>query len=299
MKESIGNTKPGDTLGIDLSKTYGFGFDDYDPARLPALPEEEQKKWYSKYYYAGRPELTEEQKKVFAKGDTMDPKNALLPGSYDLLTKEEEIENDLGYCLLENGVGYGSAHAVMEGINIEMFEWYKNLRMVDKLSYMIWYPGSHFSEIGGATVEDVGFGTSDFLNMSRLDPDMLGFTVHPAEADPRFVCIMGGNAVIKNREYAEIRPLAISLFHYVRALDDGSLDFRTHFFMGGWIIDGALVRIQKLDPDVCLEVTRQMCSHCNYERRNVQTFLPELYARKEEFDLSAAEKMQADMMLIK
>lgn len=294
-----GTAKMYDNLGIDLSRVYGFGFDDYDTARLPELSEEDKKKWYSKFYYAGRPELPESLTKLFAKGNMMDPKDAVLPGSYDLLTQEGENDDDLGYCLLENGVGYGSTHNAMNGVNMEMFEWYKKLRMVDQLSYMIWYPGSHFSELKGITIEDVGFGTNDFHMVSRLDPEMLGFTVHPAEKDPRFMCILGANAVIKNRDYPEIRPLAISLFHYVRALDDGSLDFRTHFFTGGMIIDGELIRMQKLDPDVCLEITRQMCSHCCYERCNVETFLPELYARKDEFDLSAAEKMQSDMMIIK
>ena len=83
-----------DNLGIDLSRTYGFGFDDYDTARLPKLPEEDQQKWYSKFYYQGRPVLSEQLKSLFAKGNTMDPKNALLPGSFDLLAKQPEIEND-------------------------------------------------------------------------------------------------------------------------------------------------------------------------------------------------------------
>lgn len=288
-----------DNLGIDPSKNYGFGFDSYDTARLPELTEENRKKWYSKFYYSGRPELTDAQKSLFAKGNTMDPKNALLPGSYDLLAQKESFENDLGYCLLENGVGYGSTHTAMTGVSMEMFEWYKKLRMVDQLSYMIWYPGSHYSELKGITVEDIGFGFSDFFMISLLTPDMLGFTANPAEMDPRFACIMGANTVIKNRVHPEIRPLASALFHYVRTLEDGSLDFRTHFFMGGMIIDGQLVRIQKIDLEVCLEITRQMCSHCCYERGNVKNFLPELYARKDEFDLSAAEKIQADMRIIK
>lgn len=288
-----------DNLGIDLSKVYGFGFDDYDTARLPELSGEEKAKWYSKFYYEGRPELSEQQRRIFAKGNTMNPKDALLPGSYDLLTKPSESEHDLGYCLLENGVGYGSTHTAMTGVNMEMFAWYKKLRMVDQLSYKIWYPGSHFSELRGITIEDVGFGNCDFHMLSLLDPEMLGFSVSPSEADPRFMCIMGANTVIKNRDYPEIKPLASALFHYVRALEDGSLDFRTHFFMGGMIIDGELVRIQKIDPDVCLEIARQMCSHCCYERGNVKNFLPALFERREEFDLSAAEQMQADMKIIK
>lgn len=288
-----------DNLGIDLSRTYGFGFDDYDTARLPELSEEDRKKWYSKFYYQGRPVLSEQQKRLFAKGNTMDPKNALLPGAFDLLAQQEEIENDLGYCLLDNGVGYGSAHAVMHGVTMEKFEWYKNLRMVDQLSYQIWYPGSHYSELNGIAIEDIGFGNCNFHMLSLLDPEMLGFTLKPSEADPRFACLMGANSVIKNRDYPEIRPIASALFHYVRTMEDGSLDFRTHFFMGGMIVDGTLVRIQKIDPDVCLEITRQMLSHCCHERVNVENVLPELYERRAEFDISKAATMQADMRIIR
>ena len=288
-----------ETLGIDLSKSYGFDFDHYDIAKLPELTEEEKNKWYSKFYYQGRPDLPEELKKVFAKDNPMDPKNALLPGSFDLLAQQDEITEDIGYSLLENGVGYGSVHATMDGINLEMFGWYRTLRMVDQLSYKIWYPGAHYSELRGTTIENIGFGNSDFLTVSRLDPEMLGFTVRPSEADPRFTFIMGGNAVMKNRDYPEIKPISSALFHYVRTLEDGSLDFRTHFFIGGMIADGKLIRLQHIDPEVCLEIARRMCSHCIYERKNVQNVLPEIYERRAEFDLSAAEKMQGDLRKIR
>ena len=64
-------------------------------------------------------------------------------------------------------------------------------------------------------------------------------------------------------------------------------------------MDGELVRIQKIDPDVCLEITRQMLSHCCHERVNVENVLPELYERRAEFDISAAETMQADMRIMR
>lgn len=274
-----------DTLGIDLTKSYGFDFDNYDTSKLPELPEEEKKKWYSKYYYQGRPELPEDVTKIFARGNMMDPKHAMLPGTYDQLTQKYENENDIGYCLLRNGVGYGSTRTLVKGVNVEMFEWYRKLRLVDKLSYKIWYPGAHESEVGGKITEDVGFGVSNFLMLSTLEPKMLGITMVPEETDKNFAFIIGANAVIKNRDNPEIRPLASALFHYVRKTEDGSLDFRTHFLMGGMIIEGRLIRMQRIEPDICLEITRRMCSHCFYERSNMQNFLPELYDRREEFTL--------------
>ena len=81
---------------------------------------------------------------------------ALLPGDLDSLTEPGHIEGDLGYCLLPNGAGYGSVFCALPEVTLDMYKWYKQLRMVDKLSYKIWYPGSHISEINGVTVEDDG-----------------------------------------------------------------------------------------------------------------------------------------------
>lgn len=81
---------------------------------------------------------------------------ALLPGDLDSLTEPGHIGGDLGHCLLPNGAGYGSVFCALPEVTLDMYKWYKQLRMVDKLSYKIWYPGSHISEINGVTVEDVG-----------------------------------------------------------------------------------------------------------------------------------------------
>ena len=279
-----------DDLGIDLQKSYGFGFDDeYDVSRLPALDEADRNKWYSKFYYAGRTEPDAETKKLFAPGRTMDPACALLPGSFDRLLQRpnDDDEGDLGYCLLPNGVAYGSTHTLMRGITPEMFSWYKTLRMIDRLSYQIWYPGAHHTEVDGNTIEDVGFGRCVLHFLRANNWQNLGFPCPPAEADPQFGFMIGAGSANQNLDHPEIRPMAASLFHYVRVLPEG-LDFRTHFFIGGMCLDGELVCVQHIQPEVALEIARRMVSHCCYERVSVQTFLPELYEKMKDADLSAA-----------
>ena len=275
-----------DDLGIDLQKSYGFGFDaDYDLRRLPPLDECDREKWYAKFYYEGRGELPEETKKHFAPGNPMDAACALLPGDCDRLTQRRDDAGDLGYCLLPDGVGYGSTHTLMRGVTPEMFDWYKRLRLTDRLSYQIWYPGAHYSELGGVTVEDVGFGRSRLHFLSPNSPENLGFTRHPTETDGEFCFLIGGNTVSENLEHPEVRPYVSSLFHYVRLLPEG-LDFRTHFYIGALCADGKLVRVQRLAPEVCLEMARRMVSHCCYERSRVETFLPELYERMKDVPLA-------------
>ncbi len=127
---------------------------------------------------------------------------ALLPGDLDSLTEPGHIEGDLGHCLLPNGAGYGSVFCALPEVTLDMYKWYKQLRMVDKLSYKIWYPGSHISEINGVTVEDVGFGPETFHVEPGLDWKALGFTCNPRERDPQFAGLIGGNSWIENLDPA-------------------------------------------------------------------------------------------------
>ncbi len=288
-----------DDLGIDLNKSYGMDFDAYDVSKLPKLSETDEKKWYSKFYYQGRAKLSRQTTQIIQPGVCMDPAKAVLPGDVDRLTLPGEIEGDLGYCLLPNGVGYGSTHTPMVGISLEMYDWYKRLRMVDELSYKIWYPGSHATELNGVTVEDVGFGISHFYSLGPCDAYNLGFTVLPSQADRDFLCIIGSNSVMTSVEDNGVRPYAASLFHYVRALPGGGLDFRTHFYIGAFCVEGKLVKVQNIEPTILLEMTRRMASHCLYERGHVADFLPELYEKMKDADLSGVDSANSDMAILR
>ncbi len=270
-----------------LALDAGFDFDKYDRSKLPELPAEEREKWYAKFYYQGRSEVPEAERRLFARGNTMDPARALIPGkNIDLLLEPGHIEGDLGYCMLETGVGYGSSCTALETVPFEMFDWYKKLKVVDDLAYKIWYPGSHVSELGGISIEDVGLG------MERIDPDSpcnlqnLGLSRSPEQADPDFAALIGGNgwaSPVEGRSGAS--PRALSLFHYVRRLPGGGCEFRTHFYVGAFCKNGALVQMESYEPETVLEIARRMLSHCIYERSNLPSFLPEMYEKMKEMPL--------------
>lgn len=271
MKESI--------LHIDLSR--GRDFDHYDTDSLPALFDEDQNKWYAKFYYQGRIEVTEAEQRLFMPGHMMDVKYAVIPGkNMDLLLEPGHVKGDLGYCLLENGVGYGSTCTILETVPFEYFAWYKKLKVVDDLAYKIWYPGSHVSEKGGISVEDIGLGVERIDTESPNNVQNLGFSQTPAEVDKDFLALLGGNGWVSLLDNPENRPpRALSLFHYVRRLANGGSEFRTHFYLGAFCENGKLVKKENYEPTALLELTRRMLSHCIYERNNLAAFLPELYER--------------------
>jgi len=254
-------------------------YDNYDVNKLPPLSEEENKLWYSKYYYKGREELPEEIRKTFAVGNLLDVKEVLLLEKYELLTRSDYNEADFGYCLMENGCAYGATRSKLPNISYEMLEWFKSKCFTERIFYAMWYPGSHISEFDGNTIEDLGFGIEELERLGGLTWQDLGFNQNPADIDPSFLAIRGGNTYAHMQAHPEITPRAITLFHYVRKLDNGGIEFITHFYIGMHIINGKIVKKQSIEPQTALEIARRMVSHCAYERENLNSFLPELYER--------------------
>ena len=274
-----------ETLGINLETLSSMGqmdYDNYDPADLPALSPEEDKLWYSKFYYKGREELAPELAAKVAPGNSMNPENAIIPGkNIDLLTGPGHIESDFGYCLLPGGGGYGAGYCELPEITMEMYKWYRDFRMAssNRLSYAIWYPGSHYSEFDGKTLEDVGLGLEHFEMAELLNSEKLGFTQKPAQVDPMYAGMIANSSWIKNHDYPELTPRAITLVHYIKNMKCGGIEFITHIYMGMHCINKKMVPVQNIDPKLLLELTRKMIHHCVYERANLNSFLPELYEK--------------------
>ena len=279
-----------------------FDFDDYDPTKLPPLSAEDQKKWYAKYYLRGRVNIPEEVKRLCKVGCTMCSDKALVPGkNIDNIMEPEVIRDAQGYCELDNGVGYGFVRTELPTISFELFSWYKKVRLKDDLLYKIWYPGAHISENGGKIIEDVGLGpeqiefagesnitegggTVDTKSFLKMIQNAIGLSRSPLKVDPSFIMMIGGNGYMYALDdiIEKKNPRALTLFHYVCKLPNGGCEFRTFFYVGAFCIDGELVRTERYEPGVALEISRRMLSHCIYERNNLPTFLPELYAEWQE-----------------
>lgn len=269
-----------------MLQEIGMDFDNYDVSLLPELSEDAKEKWYAKFYYQGRAEVSAEECALFAKGRLMDSAKALIPGiNMDALMEPGHITGDLGYCLLDNGVGYGSACTALDEVTFEMFDWYRKLKEKDDLAYKIWYPGSHISEwsgIGVNSIEDVGYGLECITGESPCTPENLGLSCQPAEKDPDFIALLAGNGWVSRVNNPDNLPIrGMCLFHYVRRLPSGGTEFRTHFYIDAFCKNGHLIKIGGHEPEFTLEMARRMLSHCIYERNNLRYFLPEMYHKME------------------
>ncbi len=274
-----------DTLGIQLSvHRSNFDLDKYDLSQLPKLPPEMEEEWYSKYYYMGRKES--EAAKLIR---PMDPACALMPGDVDRWTKPEIDDTELGYCILPNGCGYCAADTVLPSVSFEMFRWYRQLRTFDELAFMIWYPGSHISDKEGACVEDLGFGDCHCDVDHPVKIADFGFSAPPEELDPKFIGLVGGGGWAHNLKYPEVQPYYITTVHYVREYGDNGIEFRTRGYIGMRPEDGKAVVLQdNIEPNILMEMCRQLTGHYVYERETMEQFLPEVYEKMKDIDMSKA-----------
>lgn len=265
-----------DTSKIDLQ--VGIDFDNYDVSQLPKLSEKEEKHDYSRFYYQGRCCVPEEELVSVAPGNPMDPTLAVIPENMEKILTTERYRVTNGYCVLDNGIGYGCSTTYLSNVTLEMFEWYKKWKVGGDLRYKIWYPGSHIRESATCACEDIGCGPELFQTVSPVNWQEIGFKHDPRDIDPAFAGIFGGNAVIrKDKEGPEDKPSrAMSMLHYVIKEGTG-IRFLTNFYIGGHLKGGLLVKQHDLDHDLCLELTRRMTHHALYERRNMNVFLPEVF----------------------
>jgi len=265
-------------LGVDLNRKYGMDFDNYDASKLPKLPSEEEAKWFSKFYYRGRAELPADRTALFAPGNTIDPSEAITPDKLYLLMDENHPIKE-GYCLLPNGAGYCYTTIRLTNITYEMVAYYMRLIDIEPLAYKIWYPGSHVSHHNNTITEDVGFGVEWFQMKGFITPEDAGLPADPSKKDPKFRALRARNMLLTPTDKSlGLEPRAMTLFHYVRELENGDLEFKTVVYKGMYIENGGGVMVQPdIDGAVALEAARQMLAHCIYERYNMIQFLPELY----------------------
>jgi len=123
------------------------------------------------------------------------------------------------------GKGSLQENILISNISYEMLEWFKSKCFTERIFYAMWYPGSHISEYDGNTIEDLGFGIEELERLGALTWQDLGFAQNPADIDPSFLAIRGGNTYAHMQDHPEVTPRAITLFHYVRKLDNGGIEF--------------------------------------------------------------------------
>ncbi len=136
-----------------------------------------------------------------------------------------------GYCILSNGVGFGTATTLMPGCTAEiMTHFIHHFNPPEDLYYKAWFPGGHIRHYADMAVEDVGFGMVQLRFIEGLNGDSIGMP-NPPIHDHGNIGITGANILCQPLHQPDAEPLYITELCYYRLIPEG-YEQRVTFWVG-------------------------------------------------------------------
>ena len=261
----------------------------------PLTPEEEALP-YAKYYHRQAAQPDPHRIALLNQGP-LDPARATpLHDLNRLLTRLDAPDDEIGYCVLPDGVGYVGMSAFYPDCTVEMFRWWFAWHPLNNLRYRIWCPRCHGGiavcaldrekildpnvaledKIAGVdhfVMEDIGGGMSDIV-ISFKKPEEIGFD--RALLEKSGVTVIGGYGLTEPREgpVGKVPAVMIHLFHP----ENGGVRQRTRFYMGCRINRGVPMCVLPKGVKVPIEAPMGLAYHNVEEFSNLGSFLPQIYA---------------------
>lgn len=256
----------------------------------PELTAEEKNSPYAKYYEMPITPIPEEKLKILQSGP-MDPKDALKVEDRNKLFDPGYFDQEVGYCVMENGTGYLANLTKLPGVTAQMFEWWFAWHGLEDMRYRIWDPEDHFyarqqmpekvldpnvpmREKTWGTVhvvrEDIGAGPDDLILNFQYPKDM-GYDQDKigTEACGALMCANGHGP--KPGE-----GVAAIMTHMVRDIE-GGVELRSRFWIGYGLMDGKIVKFLPDGVRIPEEVPKGLFAHNLKEFGHLATILPQLY----------------------
>lgn len=259
--------------------------------KIPATEADKQKSYY-KYYLE---EMAQAPKEKYGKvlAGPLDPKRALKFSDRNDLFKPGYLEEELGYCIMEDGTGYVSNLTPMPGVTAEMFDWWFAWHGLDNFRYTIWDPEDHYEAVcmqkhksydadlsykerywdtTHAVLEDTGLGP-EALYINFKHPANLGFDASKigTPACSTIVCAKGNG----KGQPPFASPETI-MCHFVRDTKDG-IELRTRFWMGWTCQDGKDVKALPDKFRMPAIAPMSLCLHNIKEFTNLAALLPRIF----------------------
>jgi hypothetical protein len=261
--------------------------------RIP-ITEEQKKLSYAKYYDKPLAKVPEEKFKYLEA--PIDPSKALRIEDRNRLFEPGYLEEEIGYCKLEDGSVYVANLTPMPGVTVEMFDWWFAWHGLGELRYTIWDPEDHYYAFTTAQVqgrnknlsmkeryyntthiikEDIGGGAAHIFANFR-DPKELGFNAELI-GTPACGTIVTANCGV----YDWPGGAAQVMCHFVRETEDG-IELRTRFWTGYHIIDQKPVLMIPEGTEIPLEMARGLLAHNMLEFQNLADLLPRIYPEEKD-----------------
>jgi hypothetical protein len=244
------------------------------------LSKEEMEKGYSKYYFMELSNPDEKIIKILDDG-AMNIENVILLEDREKILLCDNSDKKMGYCVLENGSAYVSTVTKMEGVTVEMFDWWFAWHGLESLRYKIWDREDHFDvkttkreqlldvnlsdkeKIWGVThtvVENTGCGP-ETIEINFLPPNE--FFKNGIEGSKVETVVWGNGS-------------SAVMCHTIHKIPNG-IELSSHFWLGYNLINNQVVRIIPDFVKIPLEAPKGLAYHSVKEYSNLAKILPSIY----------------------
>lgn len=255
---------------------------------------------YNKYL---KRKMTEVDQERLSKSGRFQPTKALSIQNINHLIEKDTIDPVIGYCQFEDGGGLASAYTFMEGVTIEMINWWFIWIELDARRYKLWFPSEHV-DMRPATAKDMEryldknlpFYQRRWNTISR-PIEGIGFSVNTIKAldlvkvplgevdihfkNPRDIGFKDDllnedldKSIVCGFSYNTMTNFPVTMVHIMKETETG-VEFHSRFWFGYKFEDGEFKRIGSNIPTIVL---KKMTKHCLSEYTNLGSLLPEVYS---------------------
>ena len=261
--------------------------------RIP-ITDAQKRLSYAKYYDKPLAEVPKEKFKYLEA--PIDPAKALKIQDRNRLFEPGYLEEEIGYCQMEDGTTYVANLTLMPGVTVEMFDWWFAWHGLGELRYTLWDPSDHFSAVSTAQVqgrceklslkeryyntthiirEDIGEGPANIFANFR-DPKEMGFQAELI-GTPACGTIVTANCGIYDWPGAAAQVMC----HFVREIE-GGIELRSRFWIGWHILDQKPVKMIPDDVRIPVEAAHGLLAHNMLEFQNLADLLPRIYPEEKD-----------------
>jgi hypothetical protein len=265
--------------------------DDIRGMKRRNLTESEKKKPYAKYFYKELAEIpAEDLEKVNA--GPVDPSTITPIADRNDLMKPGYLEVETGYTVMDDSSGFAATLVEMPGVTPEMLDWWFNWHPLEGLRYALWCPVAHTDisvkdparhlDSSGVALKERNYGSTHYpmegfnlagvqkIGIHFFSPEDFGLDMQMFEG-PGISRAYCANVII------DLMKTPFNVFFHAIRETDGGVEYRSRYWLGYTMKNGAPVRVKRPVPYKMKDLARNNCLHSLTEYNNLASFLPKLY----------------------
>lgn len=265
--------------------------------RVPVSNADKQKSYYKYFIRSMTPPPADKMNAITE--TSLDPADALHIRDRNDLFKPGSLPGEFGWWSMPDGTAMIANQTFFPDVTGEMFDWWFAWHPIDRLRYAIWDPEDHFDVYlknparaldmsksmrerhWGSTHyvwEDVGFGSTDILEINFKRPGELGYdeSLLDTEHCSALVC-----ANCHTYGTADMPDVPVVMTHFLRPVSGGS-ELRSRFWFGWQIIEGAPVKCIPDGVVIPSAAPIALLRHNVIEFTNLAAILPQVYAEEKD-----------------